>query len=99
MATTYKLVLEYHGGHFFGWAVQPGFETVQQALLDALSQVLGDAPELTAAGRTDAGVHARGQVVSLEAPAGAPEPEALQRSLNGVLPHHVAVVAAESAPE
>ena len=94
-----KLTLEYHGGHFFGWAVQPGLETVEQALLHALSQVLGDAPELTAAGRTDAGVHARGQVVSFQAPDCAPEPAPLRRSLNGVLPHHVAVVAAESAPD
>jgi tRNA pseudouridine38-40 synthase len=99
MSTTYKLVLEYHGGHFFGWAAQPGFETVEQTLLDGLAQVLGEAPALTAAGRTDAGVHARGQVVSFAAPDGAPEPGSLQRSLNGVLPPQVAVVAAESAPD
>ena len=99
MSTTYKLVLEYHGGDFFGWAAQPGFETVEQTLLDALSRVLGKAPALAAAGRTDAGVHARGQVVSFAAPDGAPEPDALLRSLNGVLPHQVAVVAAESAPQ
>ena len=95
----FKLTLEYHGGHFFGWAAQPGFETVEQTLLDALSQVLGEAPALAAAGRTDAGVHARGQVVSFAAPDGALEPEALLRSLNGVLPQQIAVVAAESAPE
>jgi len=99
MSTTYKLVLEYHGGYFFGWAAQPGFETVERTLLDALSRVLGEAPVLAAAGRTDAGVHARGQVVSFAAPDGAPEPDALLRSLNGVLPHQVAVVAAESAPQ
>ena len=94
---TFKLVLEYHGGKFTGWAVQPGFRTVEQALLDALGTVLGSAPSLSVAGRTDTGVHARGQVVSFAVAGEAPEPPALLRSLNGVLPHDVAVVAAEAA--
>ncbi len=96
---TFKLVLEYHGGQFFGWAVQPGFRTVEQAVLDALGTVLGSAPSLSVAGRTDTGVHARGQVVSFAVPGEAPEPLALLRSLNGVLPHDVAVAAAEAAPD
>lgn len=94
-----KLTLEYHGGFFFGWAAQPGFETVEQTLLTALERVLGRAPSVSAAGRTDAGVHARGQVASFEAPDGAPDPRSLLRSLNGVLPHAVAVVSAEAAPD
>jgi tRNA pseudouridine38-40 synthase len=96
---TLKLALEYHGGKFFGWAVQPGFRTVEQTVLDALGTVLGSAPSLSAAGRTDAGVHARGQVVSFTASDEAPGPQALLRSLNGVLPHEVAVAAAEAAPD
>jgi tRNA pseudouridine38-40 synthase len=57
--------------------------------------VLRAAPDLSVAGRTDTGVHARGQVVSFEADG---EPERLARSLNGVLPREVAVLAAEAAP-
>ena len=95
----FKLTLEYHGGKFLGWAVQPGFRTVEQTLLDALGAVLGSAPSLSVAGRTDTGVHARGQVVSFTVPGEAPDPQALLRSLNGVLPHDVAVTAAETAPD
>jgi tRNA pseudouridine38-40 synthase len=59
-----RIDLSYDGGGFSGWARQPGQRTVQQVLEDALSQVLrADPPvQLTVAGRTDAGVHARGQV-------------------------------------
>jgi tRNA pseudouridine38-40 synthase len=73
--------------------------TVEQTLLDALGTILGSPPSLSAAGRTDSGVHARGQVASLELGPEAPDPPALARSLNGVLPHDVSVVAAERVPE
>jgi tRNA pseudouridine38-40 synthase len=96
---TFKLVLEYHGGRFFGWAVQRGVRTVEQTLLDALATVFGGPPSLSAAGRTDAGVHARGQVVSFTGSDDAPEAASLLRSLNGVLPHEVAVTSAEAAPD
>lgn len=95
----FKLVLEYHGGRFLGWAVQRGVRTVEQTLVDALAVVLGSPPSLSAAGRTDAGVHARGQVVSFAASHDAPDAASLLRSLNGVLPHEVAVTAAEAAPD
>jgi tRNA pseudouridine38-40 synthase len=68
--------------------------TVQATLEDALATILGEAPGLSVAGRTDTGVHARGQVVSFEADA---DPERLARSLNGVLPHDVSVVSADAA--
>jgi tRNA pseudouridine38-40 synthase len=90
-----KLVLEYHGAGFRGWAAQPEFRTVEQTLRDALATVLHVAPDLTVAGRTDTGVHALGQVVSFDADA---EPERLLRSLNGVLPDDVAVRSVEMAP-
>lgn len=96
MMPTLKLVLEYHGGGFRGWAAQPGLRTVEGTLSAALTTVLGSSPALSVAGRTDTGVHARGQVVSFEAGA---EPTQLARSLNGVLPHDVCVVAAERAPD
>jgi tRNA pseudouridine38-40 synthase len=69
--------------------------TVEGTLSEALATVLGTAPSLSVGGRTDTGVHARGQVVGCEAEM---EPEGLARSLNGVLPQDVAVVSAEPAP-
>jgi tRNA pseudouridine38-40 synthase len=65
-----RIDLSYDGGGFSGWARQPGQRTVQQVLEDALSQVLRADPrvQLTVAGRTDAGVHARGQVAHADLP-------------------------------
>jgi tRNA pseudouridine38-40 synthase len=93
---TFKLVLEYHGGGFRGWAAQPGLRTVEQTMSDALTTVLRATPSLSVAGRTDTGVHAAGQVVSFRADG---DPVALMRSLNGVLPDDVAVRSAETAPD
>ena len=83
---TARLLIEYDGGDFAGWARQPGLRTVQGELEAALSQVLRREATLTVAGRTDRGVHARGQVASHE---GAPAPAS---ALNGVLPDDVRVV-------
>jgi tRNA pseudouridine38-40 synthase len=91
---TLKLVLEYHGAGFHGWAAQPGLRTVEQTLADALGTLLGTSPALSVAGRTDAGVHALGQVVSFSLEEEV-EPRRLLRSLNGVLPHDVAVLSVE----
>jgi tRNA pseudouridine38-40 synthase len=93
-----KLVLEYDGSEFSGWAAQPGLRTVEGELGGALETVLGRSVSLAVAGRTDTGVHAWGQVASFD-PGEAPEPSGLERSLNGLLPHDVAVVSADSAPE
>jgi len=98
LPVTLKVVLEYHGARFHGWAAQPGLRTVEQTLGDALGTVLGSAPSLSVAGRTDAGVHAAGQVVSFSLD-GEVEPGRLLRSLNGVLPNDVAVLSVEVAPE
>ena len=84
-----KLVLEYDGGPFAGWAAQPGQRTVASELERALTTVLRQPVDLTVAGRTDRGVHALGQVVSY--------PGALPslRSVNALLPDAIAVLAAE----
>ena len=63
-----RLDIAYDGTHFRGWAVQPGLRTVQGTLETALTRILGDtsSPRLVVAGRTDAGVHARGQVAHID---------------------------------
>lgn len=88
-----RLLLEYDGAAFSGWARQPGLRTVQGVLEDALTTVLGEPVALTVAGRTDAGVHARGQV------AGHPGDPAPAGALNALLPPDVHVLASEPAPE
>ena len=75
-----RLDIEYDGGRFKGWAVQPGLRTVQGELEAALETVLRVPVQLTVAGRTDAGVHALGQVASFEAEAKLPRD--LARALN-----------------
>jgi tRNA pseudouridine38-40 synthase len=98
-----KLTLEYHGAGFAGWAAQPGLRTVEGVLSDALEQLLGERVGISVAGRTDAGVHARGQVASFTVPPstapGRLEPERMLSSLNGVLPGDVAVRAVEQRPD
>jgi tRNA pseudouridine38-40 synthase len=88
-----RLLIEYDGADFAGWARQPGLRTVQGVLEEALERVLRREVALTVAGRTDAGVHARGQVASH---AGQP---ARASALNGVLARDVRVVASEPAPD
>lgn len=99
-----KLTIEYDGAGFVGWQVQPNGPSVQEALESAIARLCAlerGAVRVTAAGRTDAGVHARGQVVSL-APQGqgARLPlKAWTAGLNALLPETVACVKAEEAPE
>ncbi len=98
MERSYRLVLEYDGAGFQGWQVQPGGRpTVQGALEAAIARVTGQTVRVTGSGRTDAGVHAAGQVASVTLVDG-PEPAALQRALNGVLPRTVSVWQAAFAP-
>jgi tRNA pseudouridine38-40 synthase len=94
---TVRLDISYDGAGFSGWAAQPGLRTVQAELETALATILREEVSLTVAGRTDAGVHAWGQVASFEA-AATPEP-GLARQLNGVGPGDVAVIAAAPAPD
>lgn len=90
---TARLLLEYDGSDFAGWARQPGLRTVQSVLEEALETLLQSEVALTVAGRTDAGVHARGQVASHEGVAADAD------RLNGVLPSDVRVLSSEAAPE
>jgi tRNA pseudouridine38-40 synthase len=82
----YRIEIEYDGAPFAGWQRQQGPATVQSALEDALTTVLRQPVTVTGSGRTDAGVHATGQVAHFDGPAGA-DPRSLLRSVNGVLAH------------
>lgn len=92
MTTTVRLELEYDGTGFNGWAAQPGQRTVQGELEAALATVLREPVQLSVAGRTDAGVHALGQVASFVTSAEIKGD--LARRLNGVGPDDIAVPAA-----
>lgn len=91
-----RLTIAYDGGPFAGWAAQPGLRTVQGEVERALERIVGRRMGLTVAGRTDAGVHAWGQVASFELDA--EPPGELARRLNAVLPAEVAVLEAVQAP-
>jgi len=86
-----RLTVAYDGTGFRGFAANPGVVTVAGALADAIGRVLRVPVELTCAGRTDAGVHARGQVVTFDAPAEGLDLERLVRSVNGLCAPAIAV--------
>jgi tRNA pseudouridine38-40 synthase len=89
----------YDGTGFSGWAAQPGLRTVEETIRAACEAVFGGADNLAVAGRTDAGVHALANVISVDAPGG-PPPDRAAEALNAMLPGDVAVVsAAKAAPD
>lgn len=98
----------YRGTDFVGWARQPGLRSVQGTLEDALERLMGERIAVTVAGRTDAGVHARGQVVHCDVPGDRWERlpgrsdrtpgEALRAKLGGILPSDVVVRRVAPAP-
>lgn len=92
-----RLVLAYDGTGFRGFAEQPHVRTVGGVLARALEKVLRHPVELACAGRTDAGVHAWGQVVSFDADPGL-DPWRLQQAVNGMLGPEVVVRSADLAP-
>jgi tRNA pseudouridine38-40 synthase len=101
-----RIDLAYDGTGFSGWAAQPGRRTVEDVVAAALGRVLRlpaslGPPGLTVAGRTDAGVHARGQVAHLDVPAAVwtAQPDTLLTRLAAVLPPDVRVHAAYPAPD
>lgn len=100
MTTSYALLLEYDGRGFVGWQRQPNGLSIQEVLETAAARLSAGVPVSAAiAGRTDAGVHAAGQVSLIDLPGSLP-PERVQEALNfHMKPHAVAVVAARLAPE
>lgn len=92
-----KLTVQYDGAGYYGWQAQPDARTVQSTLEAALSRLTDRTTTVIAAGRTDRGVHATGQVASALVP-GRWEPPALARSLNAILPDDVRIARAEQVP-
>ena len=92
------LGIEYDGSSFLGWQTQPGGGTVQDALEVALSTMAGGNISVTCAGRTDRGVHARGQVVHFDTGADRPA-SAWVRGVNAMLPESIAVLWSAQVPE
>jgi len=93
-----KLVLEYNGSAFFGFQKQPGKPTIQEALEKALSSFFARKMKIAAAsGRTDAGVHAEGQIVNFKTRS-VHKLWQMQKGLNALLPPTIVVKEAEEAP-
>jgi tRNA pseudouridine38-40 synthase len=92
-----RLTLEYDGTGFRGWAVQPNLRTVEGVVGDALGWTYDASQNLAVAGRTDTGVHALGQVASVDVEGGPPLERAAV-ALNTALPDDVSVLAVEEAP-
>ncbi|WP_169974798.1 tRNA pseudouridine(38-40) synthase TruA [Tautonia rosea] len=92
-----KLTLCYDGAGYHGWQRQPGRPTIQGELESAIEQILGDRPTTLASGRTDAGVHAIGQVATFESETTLP-PDVLVRAINAKLPRSIRVLHAEDVP-
>ena len=90
----YKLLLQYDGTDFHGWQIQDGFRTVQGELTSALSLIEGRSVNVHGSGRTDAGVHAEGQVASVEIQREI-TPEKLRAAINGNVGKDVRVLSAE----
>lgn len=94
----FKLTLSYDGTPYHGWQVQPGLPTVQGCLSDAVAEVTGERLLPQGSGRTDAGVHALGQVASLSLRANIPATN-LHRALNRILPASIRILQTELVDE
>lgn len=88
---TFRLTLAYDGTDFFGWQVQPKLRTIQGTLADTVRSVTGERVLPQGSGRTDTGVHAAGQVVSMTLQADIPA-DRLQRALNRRLPSAIRII-------
>ena len=95
---TLKLTIAYDGTAYAGWQLQPQRPTVQGTLEDAIAKVIGRHVRILASGRTDAGVHASGQVAGFSTDSALP-PAVLLRAINANLPHDVAVLDVVEAPD
>lgn len=95
---TIKLTIEYDGTAYAGWQRQPNQPTIQAAVETALTRITQQQISIIAAGRTDAGVHARGQVASFQSDKSIPV-DKWSLALNSALPRDISVVSSEQVPE
>jgi len=93
-----KAVLRYDGTDFAGWQVQPGLPTIQGALMEALERITGETTKVVGAGRTDAGVHALGQVANFKTSSNI-APRNLRRAVNSMLAPRIRIDDIEEVPE
>ncbi len=95
---TVKLILEYDGSNYMGWQIQKHGKTIQGTVKEALEKILHHEVTLKGASRTDAGVHAFGQVAVFKTTRKI-SPLKIQKALNGLLPPDIKVISAEEVPE
>ncbi len=95
---TLKVTLEYDGTHYAGWQRQPDRPTIQEAVERAIARITQTTVSVVGAGRTDAGVHALGQVASFRTDRVMP-PETWTRALNGILPFDISVRSVEEVDD
>ena len=93
-----KIVIEYDGTDYHGWQCQANLPTVQKTIEDALRQITGENVKITGSGRTDAGVHAMGQVASFLTETQL-DSETLRKALNSTLPRDISIVKALEVPD
>ncbi len=99
MSRRLRLDIEYDGTDFAGWQIQPNERTVQGEITEALTTILRQPVTITGAGRTDAGVHARGQVAHCDVPDDAPEPYRILAGVNALTGRDIAVYAVRYVPD
>jgi tRNA pseudouridine38-40 synthase len=93
-----KLVIRYDGSGYHGWQIQPGMDTVEGTLKEALEKLCGCEISLNGSSRTDAGVHALGQVANVKIDSPVPT-ENLAKALNNLLPEDIAIAEASEVPD
>jgi tRNA pseudouridine38-40 synthase len=95
---TLKLTIEYDGTNYSGWQLQPRHDSIQGRIEAALERIFAEPVRVFGSGRTDAGVHARGQVASISIPREF-DPAELQRALNSILPPEIVVLDIAPVPD
>lgn len=93
-----KTIIEYDGTDYHGWQCQGDLPTVQKTIEDAIRKITGENVKITGSGRTDAGVHAMGQVANFFTQAQM-DPETLRKALNSTLPRDISIIKTQEVPE
>ena len=93
-----KIVIEYDGTDYHGWQCQANLPTVQETIEDAIKQITKEKVKITGSGRTDAGVHAMGQVANFLTETQM-DPETLRKALNSTLPRDISIIETQEVPD